>query len=138
MRVAIERSNARSRRKIGIMVSASGPARATLLDVLIDAFEKNEVLHGFHVRSLPLPDESSAVRKFESFVAEARRWKGDPDHLEERPARRRAAWPDFEVRQAGRGVLLLVRATGFSSWWNTADTWRDDPMGEVRAWLQEE
>lgn len=40
------------------------PADATLLDVLIDGFEKNEVLRGFHGRLLPMPDEAAAVEKF--------------------------------------------------------------------------
>jgi hypothetical protein len=35
---------------------------ATLLDVLIDAFEKNEIFGGYHWRELPVPDTDSAVR----------------------------------------------------------------------------
>lgn len=49
---------------------------ATLLDVVIDAFEKNEVHHGFHWRELPMPDEEAAARKFATLSDEARRWKG--------------------------------------------------------------
>jgi hypothetical protein len=33
---------------------------ATLLDVLIDGFEKNEIMDGFHWRDLPMPDEARA------------------------------------------------------------------------------
>jgi hypothetical protein len=36
---------------------------ATLLDILVDGFEKNEVFGGFHRRELPMPDESTAARK---------------------------------------------------------------------------
>ncbi len=42
------------------------PEDATLLDALIDGFERNEVLAGFHCRELPLPDEEAAVRTFAS------------------------------------------------------------------------
>lgn len=35
------------------MVAQRAPEDATLLDVLIDGFEKNEILDGFHWRSLP-------------------------------------------------------------------------------------
>jgi len=50
----------------------------TLLDLLIDGFEKNEIMGGFHWRSLPMPDERSAVAKFVSLREEATRWKGAP------------------------------------------------------------
>src|SRR5256885_1206644 len=43
----------------------------TLLDVLIDGFEKNEILDGFHWRDLPMPDEDAAVRKFASLSQQA-------------------------------------------------------------------
>jgi hypothetical protein len=39
---------------------------ATLLDILIDGFEKNETLDGFHWRNLPMPDEAAAGGKFVS------------------------------------------------------------------------
>jgi hypothetical protein len=47
---------------------------ATLLDILIDGFEKNETLDGFHWRNLPMPDEAAAGGKFVSLVARP----GDP------------------------------------------------------------
>jgi hypothetical protein len=37
------------------------PEDATLLDVLTNGFEKNEVLRGFHWRVLPMTDEAAAV-----------------------------------------------------------------------------
>lgn len=37
---------------------------ATLLDVLIDAFEKNEAIYGFHFRTLPLQDEATAIVRY--------------------------------------------------------------------------
>ncbi len=100
----------------------SGTSRddATLLDVLIDGFEKNEVLHGCHWRSLPMPDEEAAARKIASWIEEAQRWKGPPTRNESRAGRRVAAWPDLELRQAGRGILVRVRAPHFSSWWNAS------------------
>jgi hypothetical protein len=47
------------------------PEDATLLDVLVDGFEKNESLRGFHWRVLPMNDEPAAVRKFASLADEA-------------------------------------------------------------------
>jgi hypothetical protein len=81
----------------------TNPEDATLLDVLIDGFEKNEILGGFHWRELPMPDDAAAARTFALFTDEARRWKGEPDRLEDGASRRLASWPDIEIRQAGRG-----------------------------------
>src|SRR6185436_19231582 len=106
--------------------SSSGEA-ATLLDILIDGFEKNEVLRGYHWRDLPLPNASLAAAKFDVLVDEARRWKGEPLRREIGEHRRGAAWPDMEIRQAGRGSGVFVRAPRFESWWQDPETWVDDP-----------
>ena len=102
------------------MSTGKTQADATLLEVLIDGFEKNEMLDGFHWRRLPMPDERSAVRKFAVLTAEARRWKGSPTHVDEGAERRLAAWPDLEIRQAGRGIMVRVRAPRFHTWWHDA------------------
>lgn len=110
---------------------------ATLLDVLIDGFEKNESLDGYHWRDLPMPDEPEAVRKFAALVSEAMRWKGKPARFEDAGPRRIAAWPDLEIRQIGRGIMLRARAPWFH-WWHDGKTWKDDPMGPIYDWLREE
>jgi hypothetical protein len=110
----------------------------TLLDVLIDGFEKNEILDGFHWRDLPMPDETSAGRIFERFVEEATRWKGPAVEQTPQGRRRLARWPDLEIRQAGRGVLVRARAPWFSDWWHDAETWTGDPMREVHEWMRRE
>lgn len=114
------------------------PEDVTLLDVLIDGFEKNEILWGRHWRVLPMPDEASAIRKCESLIAEARRWKGAPERELDEPPRRLAAWADLEIRRAGRGIMVLARSPWFSRWWSAAETWKDDPIGPLHAWLAEE
>jgi hypothetical protein len=120
------------------MVARRTPEEASLLDILIDGFEKNEILGGFHWRDLPLPDAALAIEKFESLVAEARRWKGEPSRLEIRANRRQAAWTDLEIRQSGRGIRVLVKAPRFDDWWNDPLTWIGDPMGGVRGWTEDE
>lgn len=114
------------------------PLQATLLDILIDGFEKNEIMRGFHWRSLPMSDESAAVAKLEALAEEGRRWKGQPLRSEEHDGRRVIAWPDLQLRQAGRGVMVLVRAPRFGDWWHSAATWRDDPMCPLYEWLHED
>lgn len=111
---------------------------ATLLDVLIDGFEKNEILDGFHWRNLPMPDEDAAIRKFRALLDEARRWKGEPARLEDEPPRRVAAWPQLEIRQVGRGIMVRARAPWFAGWWHERQTWEGDPMGPIYDWLREE
>jgi hypothetical protein len=111
---------------------------ATLLDILIDGFEKNESFGGFYRRELPMPDEGAAVRKFRALVEEAGRWKGTPVRLQEDAMRRLAAWPDLEIRQAGRGVMVLARVSGFGAWWHDEQTWDGDPMDAVYVWLLED
>jgi hypothetical protein len=110
---------------------------ATLLDVLIDGFEKNEVMGGFHWRDLPMPDEATAVTKFSALAEEARRWKGQPARLEGTGPRRIAAWPDLEIRQIGRGIMVRARAPRFD-WWHERATWDGDPLGLIYEWLREE
>lgn len=115
--------------------SRRSPEDASLLDVLIDGFERNEVLAGFHCRELPLPDEEAAVRKFASLSDEARQWKGTPDYIEESGFRRLVSWPDLEILQAGLGVMIRVRSPFFVDWWHDERTWRNDPMRELHAWI---
>jgi hypothetical protein len=117
---------------------ATSQEEATLLDVLIDGFEKNEVLDGFHRRDLPMADEDAAVRKFDSLFDEARRWKGEPTRSLREPGRRSAAWPDLEIRQAGRGVMVRARAPWFNAWWHDRETWVGDPMGPIHDWIAED
>src|SRR6188768_2755057 len=105
------------------MAEDRGPQDATLLDLLVDGFEKNEVLRGFHWRVLPLPDEATAVRKFASLVEEACRWKGQPLRNEEHQGRRLLAWSDLEIRQADRGVMVRVKAPRFDDWWHEPSRW---------------
>jgi hypothetical protein len=114
------------------------PEDATLLDLLADGFEKNEVLHGFHWRVLPMIDEAAAARKFTSLSDEARRWKGPPLRDEEHRGRRLSAWSDLEVRQAGRGVMVRIQAPRFHDWWHKQLTWAGDPLQQIYEWLEEE
>ena len=111
---------------------------ATLLDILIDGFEKNEIMDGFHWRNLPMPDEAAAVRKFAALIDEARRWKGQPARYEDAGPRRIAGWPDLEIRQIDRGIMVRARAPWFDSWWHERTTWEGDPLGPIYDWLQEE
>ena len=119
---------------------ARGKPRAelTLLDVLIDGFEKNEILDGFHWRNLPMPDEPTAAQKFAELAEEAGRWKGAPSRSETASGRSIVAWRDLEIRQAGRGIMVRIRAPGFADWWHDPQTWQDDPMAALYDWLEEE
>ena len=114
------------------------PDDATLLDILIDGFDKNDVLDGLHWRDLPMPDELSAIRKFTTLVDEARRWKGPPLEVLETAYRRMASWADLELRQAGRGILVRARAPRFYPWWSDLETWAGDPMAALREWIESE
>lgn len=120
------------------MRSGKLPEDVTLLDILVDGFEKNEVLDGFHWRTLPMPDEAAAVRKYAALANEGERWKGQPTRRDEQPERRITAWADLEIRQAGRGIMVRARAPWFATWWHDAATWRDDPMDQFYEWLEQE
>ena len=120
------------------MWKARSREEVTLLDVLIDGFEKNESFTGFHCRELPMPDEDAAHRKFTAFSDEGRRWKGTPIRAQDDAGRRIVSWEDLEIRQVGRGVMVRVRPPGFSSWWHDERTWEGDPMGPMFDWLEAE
>jgi hypothetical protein len=111
--------------------------KATLLDVLIDGFEKNEVMGGFHWRNLPMEDEAAAQRKFAAFADEATKWKGPPARYDAAGPRRIAAWPDLEIRSVGRAIMVRARAPWFD-WWHERATWEGDPMGPLYDWLEDE
>ncbi len=113
-------------------------SEATLLDVLIDGFEKNEIQSGFHWRDLPCPTELDARRRFTTFRDEATQWKGPPDLTVDDGQRRKAAWRDIVLVQAGRGVQVRVRAPWFSGWWHNEVTWQGDPMRDVWQWWASE
>jgi hypothetical protein len=77
--VRVRRRRSHSHRTIDDMTATNrlhaSPEEASFLDVLIDRLETNEVMRGFHWRTLPMRDDAAAVQKFESFVAEPRAWK---------------------------------------------------------------
>jgi hypothetical protein len=110
---------------------------ATLLDVLIDGFEKNEVWSGFHVRVLPMPDEASAKARFLALAEEGTRWKGPALRREDAGPRRIVGWPDLEIRQFSGGIMLRVLAPRFD-WWHDAATWVNDPIGPLYEWLDDD
>jgi hypothetical protein len=112
--------------------------QATLLDVLIDGFEKNEIMGGFHWRDLPMPDEPSAVVKFRALTEEATRWKGQPARATHEGDRQISAWPDLEIRRIGRGIMVRAAAPWFDRWWHEAATWEGDPFGPIFDWIDEE
>jgi hypothetical protein len=111
---------------------------ATLLDVLIDGFEKNETLGGFHWRDLPCLTEADARDRFGAFVEEATRWKGVPTEAIDSGRCQKAVWPDLRIRQAGRGVRIEIRAPRFDRWWHDGATWAGEPMSAIWAWHEEE
>jgi hypothetical protein len=119
------------------MIEGKSPEDATLLDVLIDGFEKNEALDGFHWRELPMRDAEQADRKFTALVEEARRWKGAPRHADDRAGRRLAVWAELEIRQADRGIMVRVKAPRFHHWWHQPATWAGDPMGPLFDWIED-
>jgi hypothetical protein len=110
----------------------------TLLDLLIAGFEQNDIWEGYHWRRLPLADAAAAVRKFNALVEEARRWRGPALRSAVRDGRRLAAWDDLELRQAGRAILLRVRAPQVANWWHDKATWAGEPLGPIYDWLEEE
>lgn len=113
-------------------------SQATLLDVLIDGFEKNEILGGFHWRELPMPDEASAIEKFHELTEEATRWKGQPIRATHEAGRQISAWPDLEIRRIGRGIMVRAAAPFFDRWWHEAATWEGDPFGPIFAWIHDD
>ena len=64
--------------------------------------------------------------------------EGPPTRVDEQPARRLNAWPDFEIRLAGRGLLLRARMSGFNEWWHDEQTWQGEPMGPALDWIAED
>ena len=111
-----------------------GPEETSLLGVLIDCFEKNEMLEGWFMRQLPLADPQTAARKYRAFRDELVRWKGPPMAEDEGEGWQRADWGDIRMKHAGRGIMIWVRQAGVSKWWHEDETWADDPLAKVWDW----
>jgi hypothetical protein len=109
----------------------------TLIDLLMDGFEKNESIDNWFWRQLPAPDDATAIRKFEEFAAEGRRWKGAPLESVSDSDRRAVVWSDLQIRQQGRGVIVAGKSEHIAPVWYESNTWNGDPMGDVFAWLSE-
>jgi len=109
----------------------------TLIDILVDGFEKNEILDGTHWRQLPMPDEASAIEKFASLIDEATRWQGKPQTLTETVKRRKAVWTGLDIRQTGLAILVRVKTPWFNAWWHEA-AWDHDSFDDLYAWLKED
>jgi hypothetical protein len=112
--------------------------QVTLVDVLVDGFEKNELLDGTHWRRLPMPDEASAIAKLAALVEEATRWKGNPVRTFEQGKRRLAGWDDIEIRQTGEMILVRVKTPWFDGWWHVEETWSGSGHDDVHDWLSED
>ncbi len=83
-----------------------------------------------------MPSEQEANRKFHALVEEGRRWKGTP-RVATSANRQAALWDDLEIWQGGPGILVRVRAPWFDDWWHADETWADEPMAAVHAWIHE-
>jgi hypothetical protein len=109
----------------------------TLIDLLMNGFEKNESIGNWFWRQLPAPDDATAIRKFEEFAAEGRRWKGEPLESVSDSDGRAIVWSDLQVRQKGRGVIVAGRSETIAQVWYANSSWNEDPMGEVFDWFSE-
>jgi len=83
-------------------------------------------------------DEHAARQKFVELCDAAQRWKGAPIATQDDRGRRLAAWTDLELRQAGRAIMVRVRAPRFGAWWHQEETWEGDPMAQIFDWLESE
>ena len=110
------------------------PEETTLLAVLVDCFEKNEVIDGCFHRWLPLGDPQTADRKFREFRDELARWKGSPRAEDAGLGWQRADWGDIRIKQGGRGIMVWVARTGVRDWWHAEETWDGDPLADVWDW----
>ncbi len=113
-------------------------ATATLLDVITDGFEgiqgALESYGGWRIRQLPCRSVEQAQAKYAEFAGEAARWKGPGTNEVHPPTDTRSAvhvtrFPDLQVLQSDRAVVVLVPDPGFDRWWHKAETWgdADDP-----------
>jgi hypothetical protein len=110
------------------------PEDMSLLGVLMDCFEKNEIWDGWFLRRLPLADATTAARKYREFRDELVRWKGAPRAEETGETWRRSDWGDIRVKQAGRGIMIWARSDGVSDWWHESESWQGDPLAEAWHW----
>jgi hypothetical protein len=91
------------------------------MDVLVAGFEPgkgHDVVNGWYVRRVALPDAGVARARFAAWCVEARDL--DSDNL-------RIVW-------RGRVVLIAVRYQGMDEWWDDAWGDEDEDDGSDDAW----
>jgi hypothetical protein len=100
--------------------------RPSLATVLVDGFEKNEILGGWHERVCPFSTDADARAAFETWAVELRSWLGPPSLAHDD----RYAWGDrARILVSGRGVGVWITCDArFREVWADQRTWEGQPL----------
>jgi hypothetical protein len=105
-----------------------------LLAALTQCFEKDEVLQGYHLRTVPFRTKAIAETRFAAWRNEASAWLGPPMGEDRRDDWQRVWWPDLRMKRSSRGISLWIRTADVGHWWNNPELWRDPGLEGLWSW----
>lgn len=105
-----------------------------LLAALTQCFEKDEVIDGYHPRTVPFRNEEVAKARFAAWQAELTRWLGPPAGEDSGAGWQRAWWPALRMKRTRRGIALWVRTASVDRWWHDAELWRGPGLEGLWQW----
>ena len=109
----------------------------TLLAVLSQCFEVDEMIDGYHLRTAPFGSETVAVARFAQWKSEIEHWLG-PREGEDAGGDgedwQRAWWPDLRMKRTGRGIAFWVRSARVERWWHDTELWEDPGLDGLWQW----
>jgi len=106
----------------------------SLLAALTQCFEKDEILEGHHLRTVPFRSGATAKARFSAWRQEIERWIGCPDGEDQGDDWQRAWWPELRMKRQQRGIALWVRSSHVGRWWHDSDLWQAPGLDGLWQW----
>lgn len=106
----------------------------SLLAALTQCFEKDEMIEGYHMRTVPFRSEAVAKKRFAAWKAEIERWLGDLEGADAGDDWQRAWWPALRMKRSGRGITLWVRSARVERWWHDDRLWQEPGLEGMWRW----
>jgi hypothetical protein len=106
----------------------------SLLAALTQCFEKDEIIGGFHLRTVPFRTEEIAAAHFAAWRAELERWLGPPSGADAGNDWQRVWWSELRMKRSCRGLALWVRSARVDQWWHEQDLWQAPGLESLWRW----
>lgn len=116
----------------GALDVVAGPS---LLTALVDGFEQNEIVDGWHPRTCPFASDDAARVAFRLWAMEITRWLGEGRAIGDRAVE----WPkQLRMKRDGPCVGIWIRADfDFRERWHSRAMWQGGRCDGAMEWEDE-